>query len=69
MMMAARGGHLEVVKLLIEEGADVDVKNDNDQTAADWAEATRNTEIAKLIRAKMKPADAKGSEKESPERK
>ncbi|MFN0164560.1 MAG: ankyrin repeat domain-containing protein [Burkholderiales bacterium] len=69
LMMAARGGHLEVVKFLIEEGADVDVKNDQDQTAADWAELTRNTDIAKLIRAKMKPPESKPRADESSEKK
>ena len=34
---AARWGHLSVVKLLVEMGAEVRLKNDNGQTASDLA--------------------------------
>jgi ankyrin repeat protein len=54
LMMAARGGHMEVVKLLLEEGADATLKNDRGESAQDWALATKNTDIAALIKSKIK---------------
>ena len=53
-MMAARGGHIAVIKFLLEEGADASLKNDRGETALDWALQTRNTDIAALIAAKPK---------------
>jgi len=52
-MMAARGGHLATVTLLLEEGADPTLKNENGDTAISWAEKGRQTEIADLIRARI----------------
>lgn len=37
LMMAARGGHTDTVKLLIEEGADASLRNTLGMTAADFA--------------------------------
>ena len=54
LMMATRGGHLSVVKFLLEEGADASLKNDRGETALDWAQQTRNTDIAASIAAKLK---------------
>ncbi len=54
LMMATRGGHLSVVKFLLEEGADASLKNDRGETALDWAQQTRNSDIAALISAKLK---------------
>ena len=37
IMMAARGGHIRTVKLLLDEGADATLKNDQGLTAIDFA--------------------------------
>lgn len=37
LMMAARGGHTDTMKLLVEEGADVSLRNTLGMTAADFA--------------------------------
>ena len=47
---AAWNGHKEIVELLISKGADVNVKNDGDETALDWAVAWDKPEIAALLR-------------------
>ena len=43
---AAKHGHNEIAELLIENGADVNAKNDDDTTPLDWAEG----ETADLLR-------------------
>lgn len=53
-MMASRGGHLQAVKLLLDEDADANLKNDRGETALDWALRAKNTDIAALLREKMK---------------
>ena len=54
LMMASRGGHLQAVKLLLDEDADANLKNDRGETALDWALRAKNTDIAALLREKMK---------------
>ena len=54
LMMATRGGHIDTVKLLLDEGADASLKNDLGETAYDWAMRGGNTNIAALIKAKLK---------------
>ncbi|SNS78652.1 hypothetical protein SAMN06265795_106175 [Noviherbaspirillum humi] len=46
IMMAARGGHILTVKLLLDEGADVTLKNDQGMTAIDFAEKFNHKDIA-----------------------
>ncbi|MNR23243.1 Ankyrin repeats (3 copies) [compost metagenome] len=46
LMMAARGGHIDTVKLLLDEGADLRLKNQQSMTAIDFAEQYNQKEIA-----------------------
>ncbi|AUL99847.1 hypothetical protein B4966_06530 [Rhodocyclaceae bacterium] len=49
LMLAARNGHIQVVRRLLGAGADPALKNDRGLTAAQWARAQGNTDIADLI--------------------
>jgi ankyrin repeat protein len=49
LMMAAYGGHLETVKLLLDEGADGKLKNMLGMTAADFAMKGEHTKIAEVL--------------------
>lgn len=55
LMMAARGGHGAVIKLLLEEGADPKLKNEADMTAADFARAQGFKELARFLDDKAQP--------------
>ena len=46
-MWASLEGHLEIVKYLVKNGADINIKNEDGNTALDWA-ATE--EIKELLR-------------------
>jgi hypothetical protein len=53
LFMAARGGHIEAVKLLLERGANADVKDSfYSMTALSGAAEKRNAELVKLLLAK-----------------
>lgn len=54
LMMAARGGHVEAVQLLISEGADLAQKNELGLTAADFARAQGHDELARQIDALLR---------------
>ena len=45
LMMAARGGHILTVKLLLDEGADATLKNDQGLSALDLAKKFEHTDI------------------------
>jgi ankyrin repeat protein len=47
-------GRIEIVAMLLEEGADVNAKNGYDGTALYWASRHGHTEIARLIRNQIK---------------
>lgn len=49
LMLAARNGHIDVVRKLIEAGSVLDRKNDAGLTAEEWARSRGNTDIADLI--------------------
>ena len=49
LMMAAGYGSPEAVKLLIDEGAFLDVKNQQGMTALDFASRTNRVDIAEII--------------------
>jgi len=62
LMMAAMYGSTEAVKLLLDEGADPLMKNEQGMTAADFAQRANRSDAARLlaaaIRAKL-PGDGK----------
>jgi uncharacterized protein len=49
LMMAARYGHMDVVKLLLDEGADANLRNQQGMTALDFAVSADRPEVAMLI--------------------
>ena len=49
LMRAAGGGHLEVVKLLVQNGADREIKNQQDQNALMFAAAGGHLEVIKFL--------------------
>jgi ankyrin repeat protein len=54
-MMAVRGGHLETVKMLVWEVAELDLKNHDGATALQWAIKSQRQDIV----AHLKQAGAK----------
>jgi ankyrin repeat protein len=48
-MLAARNGHVDVVKRLLAAGADTERRNEDGRTAVIWALEKRQTEAAELI--------------------
>jgi ankyrin repeat protein len=50
LMLAAKRGRYKVAKLLLEQGADIDVKNDNDKTALDLATEKRHWKTVPLLK-------------------
>lgn len=56
MMMAARGGHILTVKLLLDEGADATLKNDLGMSAIDFAEKFNHKDIAEGLTYRLKKA-------------
>ena len=53
---AADGGHVETIRVLVENGAHVGALNGDGQTAIDWAKAERRTAAAELLRSLGSPA-------------
>jgi len=49
LMMAARYGHLRVVKRLLDEGADATLRNEQGLTALDFARQAQREEAARLV--------------------
>jgi len=67
LMMAARAGHEKVVVLLLEEGADVLLKNELGLDAIDFAKSQERTAIARILerwqtKASAAPKKAEASE-------
>lgn len=56
IMMAARGGHIMTVKLLLDAGADATLKNALGMTAIDFAKAHGYTDIADGLTYRLKKA-------------
>lgn len=59
LIMAAGSGHTEIVKLLMERGADVNLRGDEGMTALFAATAAGHTEIVKLFIDKGADVNAK----------
>ena len=49
-MSASMNGHIKIVQLLLANGADVNLKDSEGDTALDEAELNDNTEIIKLLK-------------------
>ncbi len=56
IMMAARGGHILTVKLLLDEGADATLKNGAGMTAIDFARAGEFNDIVEGLTYRLKKA-------------
>lgn len=56
IMMAARGGHILTVKLLLDEGADATLKNELGMTAIDFARNHGHTDIVEGLTYRLKKA-------------
>lgn len=56
IMMAARGGHIYTVKLLLDEGADATLKNELGMTAIDFAKKYEHNDIAEGLAYRLKKA-------------
>ena len=49
LMLAARNGHTDIVRRLLQTSIDLDRRNDREMTAEAWARSKGNTRIADLI--------------------
>jgi len=56
IMMAARGGHILTVKLVLDEGADATLKNELGMSAMDFAEKHNHKDIAEGLTYRLKKA-------------
>jgi ankyrin repeat protein len=59
LMMAARGGHRDVIDYLISQGADLDAKNELGLTAVDFARAQAHPAIANFLETRMRESKTK----------
>ena len=57
LMMAARAGRREAVQYLLDEGADLSLKNEAGRNAADFARAQGHVDIAAALDARQPQAD------------
>ena len=56
LMLAAMYGHADAVRLLLEEGADPSLRNEQGLTAVDFARRADRGDLANQIAARMRPA-------------
>jgi ankyrin repeat protein len=54
-MLAAQTGNLELVILLLQNGADMFAKDLKGKTAIDWAKRRKQTEVLKVFRTVARP--------------
>ncbi|WP_455203605.1 ankyrin repeat domain-containing protein, partial [Kaarinaea lacus] len=50
LIMAAAAGHTQVVKLLLEKGADMEIKNKRKETALSLAQTRKHDEVVSLLK-------------------
>ncbi|MBT9549292.1 MAG: ankyrin repeat domain-containing protein [Hydrogenophaga sp.] len=60
LMMAAHYGYSDVVRLLLEEGADPSLRNEQGLTAVDFARRARRDDMAELLAAALRARQTKG---------
>ena len=58
MMQAALVGKTEIVKILLDAGADPTVKDTGGRTAVDYAQDQKHDDIVQLIKQRMGPQSA-----------
>jgi len=61
LMMAAQYGNAQVVKLLLEEGADTAMKNEQGLSAIDFARRASRADVAEAISAAIRAKQPKGT--------
>ena len=49
LIEAAKDGNLEVLELLLQQGANIDIQNNNGNTALIWAARNDRLEVVKLL--------------------
>ena len=49
LMFAAREGHIDIVRLLLDRGANINAINDYERTALMWAANTGHTDVVRLL--------------------
>ena len=49
--MASAQGHIDVVRLLLDNRAQINIRNNNNRTALYWANQSANTEVLELLKA------------------
>ena len=66
MIWASKYGHTEIVKFLIEKGADIEDKNNNGYTPLIWTSSYGYTEIIKFLVEKGADIEAKNNNGDTP---
>jgi uncharacterized protein len=61
LMMAARYGHIDTVRLLLDEGADMGLKNQLGLTATDFARGASRQEVVELLAQSVRQRQPKGT--------
>ena len=59
LMMAARGGHRDVIDYLLSQGADLEAKNELGLTAVDFARAQAHPALATFLETRMRESKTK----------
>ena len=49
LIVATKNGNFDVVKILLDNGADIDAKDDEGKTALDWSKEKGNNDIFNIL--------------------